>query len=35
MGALKVENQGAQNHRPSRAEICSRYQQSFGATLAL
>ncbi|MDR0735339.1 MAG: carbohydrate kinase family protein [Zoogloeaceae bacterium] len=35
MGAIKVESQGAQNHRPTRAEICARYQQSFGAALAL
>ncbi|MDR3157824.1 MAG: carbohydrate kinase family protein [Zoogloeaceae bacterium] len=35
MGALKIENQGAQNHRPTRAEICSRYQQSFGTTIRL
>ncbi|MDR2625480.1 MAG: carbohydrate kinase family protein [Zoogloeaceae bacterium] len=35
MGALKIENQGAQNHHPTRAEICARYQQSFGTTIRL
>ncbi|MDR1351150.1 MAG: carbohydrate kinase family protein [Zoogloeaceae bacterium] len=35
MGALKIESQGAQNHRPTHAEICSRYQQSFGAAITL
>ncbi|MDR2366087.1 MAG: carbohydrate kinase family protein [Zoogloeaceae bacterium] len=35
MGALKIESQGPQNHRPTRADICARYQASFGDTLAL
>jgi adenosine kinase len=35
MGALKIECQGPQNHRPTRAEICARYQQSFGLPLEL
>ncbi|MBV8666451.1 MAG: carbohydrate kinase family protein [Burkholderiaceae bacterium] len=30
MGALKIEHQGAQNHRPSRDEIAQRFQQAFG-----
>ena len=30
MGALKIAKRGGQNHHPTRDEIASRYQQSFG-----
>jgi adenosine kinase len=34
MGALKVEIRGTQNHRFTRSEFYSRYQQNFNARLA-
>jgi len=33
MGALKIEQHGTQNHRCSRAEIESRFRESFGRSL--
>ena len=30
MGAIKIAHRGAQNHRPSRAEIAERYRRAFG-----
>jgi adenosine kinase len=34
MGALKIEVRGTQNHRFTRSEFYSRYQQNFNARLA-
>ena len=33
MGAIKIESQGPQNHRPTRAAIADRYAAAFGETL--
>ncbi|MCY4223099.1 MAG: carbohydrate kinase family protein [Thiotrichales bacterium] len=33
MGALKIERHGTQNHRCTRAEIDSRFRESFGRSL--
>lgn len=33
MGAIKVEQHGTQNHKPSRAEIKQRYQETFAAEM--
>jgi len=30
MGAIKIAHRGAQNHRPTRAEIAERYRRAFG-----
>jgi adenosine kinase len=35
MGAIKIEVQGTQNHRFTRSEFYSRYQQNFGKAPAL
>jgi adenosine kinase len=32
LGAIKIAHRGAQNHRPSRAEIAARYRKAFGAS---
>jgi adenosine kinase len=32
MGAIKIEHRGAQNHRPSRADIEARHRAAFGAS---
>ena len=33
LGAIKIAHRGGQNHRPSRAEIAQRFQQTYGETL--
>lgn len=33
MGAIKIENSGAQNHKPALEEIANRLQQAFGLRL--
>lgn len=33
MGAIKIEQRGGQNHRPTRAEIARRFDAAFGKTL--
>jgi adenosine kinase len=32
LGAIKIAHRGAQNHRPSHAEIEARYRKAFGAS---
>lgn len=32
MGALKIEHAGAQNHRIDRAEVASRYRETYGSS---
>ena len=34
MGAVKIETNGTQNHSPDRDEIASRFQESFGYSMA-
>lgn len=33
MGAIKIAHRGAQNHRPTREEIATRFEQAFGIPL--
>jgi adenosine kinase len=33
MGAIKIADQGAQNHAPSRTEIEDRFHKAFGYRL--
>ena len=33
LGSIKIASRGGQNHRPSRAEIATRYREAFGETL--
>lgn len=35
MGGIKIEHEGTQNHSPSKADICQRYQSEFGEALVL
>ena len=35
MGAIKIASRGGQNHRPTLAEIESRYKEAFGSTISL
>jgi adenosine kinase len=35
MGAIKIASRGGQNHRPSRAEIATRYRKAFGVEINL
>ena len=35
MGAIKIEHQGPQNHTIDKAQVARRYQQAYGAALAL
>jgi adenosine kinase len=35
MGAIKIEHQGPQNHTIDKAQVASRYQQAYGAAIAL
>lgn len=32
MGAIKIEQEGPQNHRVDRAEVAARYRQAYGAS---
>ena len=33
MGAIKIAHRGAQNHKPSREDIATRYREAFGENL--
>lgn len=35
MGAIKIASRGGQNHKPSRAEIATRYHKAFGTRIEL
>jgi adenosine kinase len=35
MGAIKIASRGGQNHKPTCAEIATRYQNAFGTEIKL